>query len=156
MIRLHQNRLVRAVLPALSILVVAGAGCQSTGKSDSSSFASVIIHGNTPGQIKPVALEVFQADGYQLDRADLYKLEFAKLGSHWDNFAYGNWIDSSTWVRVKLEIVPVPTTSCRVQCRAFVVRDKGSSTEEEIALSHMKRKPFQKLLDKIAAQLGNP
>lgn len=114
----------------------------------------VNIRGNTPGQIKPVALEVFQQQGYQVARATPNQLEFDKPATRWDNLAYGNWVDSPLWLRVKVDLVPSAAPGCRLECRVYLVRDKGNATEEELPLRHAKRTPYQELLDKIAARFS--
>ena len=100
-----------------NLLLVAGclvsaSGCRSTGATPSASFASVVISGNTPGQIRNEAVEVFTHDGYTVTRADPGNLVFEKEGSRMNNFAYGSWIgDTPVWMRVKAAIVPLPEMS---------------------------------------------
>ena len=48
---------------ALGLLSTA---CQSTDKPASASFASVVITGNTPGQIGDTSSDVFREDGYKV------------------------------------------------------------------------------------------
>jgi len=47
-------------------------------------------------------------------------------------------------------VVPAGEISYRLQCRAYLVRDRGSSTEEEIAIGKLKAGRYQELLDQVA------
>ncbi len=148
----------RKQVPTLSFLMaicLGGfliAGCRSD-KSASSSFAWVVIRGNTPGQIENVAQEVFVENGYKKVASRPGTLVFERKGSAMDDVAYGGWT-GHVWVRVKAAVVPVGEAAFRLECTAYRVEDKGMSTEEETKLwrSH----PYQKLLDQVARQLKNP
>ena len=128
-------------------------GCSSSGKPASARFASVEIRGNTPGQIREVTIEVFKENGYSVSRAKLDAMVFEKEGTKWDNFSYGNWVDDKgVWVRVKASIMPVSETTFRLQCHAYMIRDRGGSTEEEVALNNFQSHTYQKLMDEVAAR----
>jgi hypothetical protein len=138
-------------LLALGLLSTA---CQSTDKPASASFASVVITGNTPGQIGDTASDVFREDGYKVAQRDPNHLVFEKEGTRMDNFAYGSWMgDTPVWIRVKGSVVPAGEMTFRLQCTAYMVRDIWSSTEEEVALGGLHRGPYQKLLDEVARRL---
>jgi hypothetical protein len=146
-------RLLRHVLVAFCL--VAASGCRSTDKSASGGFASVMISGNTPGQIRNKTVEVFRADGYKVARSDPDHMIFEKEGSGMNNFAYGNWVgDTLVWVRVKASVVAAGEMTFRLQCRAYIVRDIGGSTEEEIPLSGFRKGPYQKLLEEVARRFS--
>ena len=133
-------------------LALAGTvGCRSTQPTDSGGFASVVIPGNTPGQIRDVAVEVFRNHGYSAEKKDPGNLIFEKEGSGMNNFAYGNWLtDSKVWIRVKAAIVPVGEMTARLECRAYIVRDRAGSTEEELPVSRLHSGQYQKLLNEVA------
>ncbi len=134
---------------------MSGAGCRSTAKPESARFASVEIHGNTPGQIRDVAVAVFQEKDYKLAQPGLNSFVFEKEGSQLRNLAYGNWIgDTPIWIRVKASIVPVEEATFRLECHAFMLRGKAETTEEEIPISNFHSGPYQKLLDEVAKRLG--
>ena len=136
---------------SFTLALAAIVGCRSTHSTDSGGFASVVIPGNTPGQIRDVAVEVFGNHGYSAARKDPANLVFEKEGSGMNNFAYGNWLtDSKVWIRVKAAIVPVGEMTARLECRAYYVRDRASSTEEELPVSRLHRGQYQKLLDEVA------
>ncbi len=75
-----------------------------------------------------------------------------------NNLAYGNWeSDKRLWTRVKASIVPVQGTVYRLQCHAFMVRDKGEPTfEEEVKLQNYSGHGYQKLLEEVARRLTPP
>jgi hypothetical protein len=138
----------------LFIFCVLGAGCHSTDQP-ASSFASTTISGNTPGQIRDAALLVFREDGYRAAQLDPGALIFEKEGTRMNEIAYGNWLgDIPVWVRVKASVVPYGEMTYRLQCQAFMVRDRGTGAEEEVALGGLHRGPYQKLLDKVAQRLA--
>ena len=141
-------------IAVLWLLCLISAGCHSTSQT-ASNFASTTISGNTPGQIRDAAVSVFQADGYQAIRIDPAGLIFEKEGSRMNEIAYGNWLgDIPVWVRVKASVVSAGEMVYRLQCQAFMVRDRGTGAEEEVALSSLHRGAYQKLLDKVAQQLA--
>jgi hypothetical protein len=145
-------------LRLLSILIAGlcgllGPGCQSTGKPVSARFASVEIRGNTPGQIRDVAIAVFKENGYKVSQVKPETMVFEKEGTKWNNFAYGDWGgDATVWIRVKTSIVPVAEGISRLQCHAYMIRDRGGATEEEIELSSFGSHPYQKLMDEVAGR----
>ena len=130
--------------------------CESTGKPASGQFASVELQGNTPGQIRDVAVEVFKEHQYVVSRSRPDTMVFEREGTEWDNIAYGNWMGGAVWVRVKASIVPVSEGTFRLQCNAFMVRDRGGSTEEETKLTSLKSHSYQKLLDEVSQRLHGP
>jgi hypothetical protein len=143
------------LLFVLCLLGCAGTGCRSTGGSSSQPFASVEIRGHTPGQIHDVALEVFREHGYKLTQPGPTRLVFEKPASKMDNLAYGNWVgDTPIWVRIKVAIVPFTEAVFRLQCEAFLVRDKGSTVAEEIQISRVRARPYKKMLEATARRLG--
>jgi len=125
-------------------------GCQSTGKPASARFASVEIQGNTPGQIRDMTTQVFTEHQYHASHSNMDSMVFEKEGTGWNNVAYGNWTGEGVWERVKASIVPVSEGKFRLQCNAYMVRDKGGTTEEEIKLSSLKSHRYQKLLNEVS------
>jgi len=130
------------------------AGCHSTEPPGGSHFASVEIRGNTPGQISEAAAEVFQSEGYEVAQGGPTHMVFEKKASAMDNFAYGNWLDTAVWERVKASIEPVSEATFRLQCQAYLLRDRGGTTEEEIKLTGVHSSTYQKLLDRVAKRLN--
>jgi hypothetical protein len=134
---------------------IATAGCHSTPEAESGILSWVVLRGNTPGQIAQVTTEVFQKHDYKVSEAGLNRLMFEKKGSAMNNIAYGSWMkDDPIWVRVRVSIVPAGEQMFRLQCRAWLVRDKDGATEEEIKIHHMHHRPYDELLGEVAARLG--
>ena len=140
---------------ALGLCGIIASGCQSTSRRTLPSFASVEIHGNTPGQIGDMGVVVFEEKGYKLASRDLTRLVFEKQGSHLRNLAYGNWLGGPPiWIRVKASIVPTGQAAFKLECQAFMIRGRGEPLEEEIAISNINAGPYQKLLDEVAGRLA--
>ena len=150
-----RRRLAIFVLLVVCLAGLIASGCRSARKPASARFAAVELQGNTPGQIRKVAAEVFRTNGYKVVTTGLTNLIFEKEGTTMNNVAYGNWMGGTpVWVRVKGEIVPVSEGIFRLQCHAYMVRDKGSAAfEEETQLSNFRRRPYQRLLDQVAMRL---
>lgn len=137
---------------ALLVLLLLIAGCATRDKP--SYIASVEIQGNTPGQIAAVTEAVFTENGYKLAGGSATKPVFEKPGSGMNKFAYGDWVgDTEILVRAKVNITMIGEAAWRVDCTPFLVKDKGRSMEEEIKVSSVHHKPYQKLLDDVAARL---
>ena len=156
-LRVKQNgRIPLKPLVSLAFCVGAGllTGCHSTEPPGGSHFASVEIRGNTPGQISEAAVEVFQSEGYEVAKGGPTHMVFEKKASAMDNFAYGNWLDTAVWERVKASIEPVSEATFRLQCQAYMLRDRGGTTEEEIKLTGVHSSTYQKLLDRVAKRLN--
>ncbi len=141
-------------LAATGLASLLCAGCAATGSSATARFAAVEITGNTPGQIGSVAVQVFHDHGYDAIQTELSSLVFEKRAKGISNLTYGNWADDTPlFTRVKVEILPAGERTYRLQCQAFMVRDRGSPVEEEIKLSRLRSHAFQQLLEEIANRL---
>ena len=145
-------------LPAGFVLLAClllATGCGSTGKSGSSSFASVEITNRTPEQIREATVAVFMENGYTMGPSGSTELVFEQEGSRMNEIAYGNWMGGTpVYVRVKASIVPLAEGKYRLQCSAGMVRDRGDSFfEEDVKLANIRRRPYQDLLDKVAKRL---
>ena len=104
-----------------------------------------------------MVMDVFRNHGYETVQSGATNLVFEKKASTWNNFTYGNWGDeASLTIRVKTNIVPVGEQAFMLECQAFIVRDRGRSTEEETKLSNMKRHSYQEILDEVAKRLQPP
>jgi len=144
--------LAGALLASASI---GGTGCKSLDKPASASFASVRITGRTAEQIRAATVVVFQQDGYTPTKVAGPEMVFEKEGSRWDQIAYGSWVnDAAVWIRVRASLVPLPPDAFRLQCQAYVIRNKGDPlTEDPVRLRHNHSKPYQALLDKVRGQV---
>jgi hypothetical protein len=118
-----------------------------------SPFASVEIHGNTPGQVKAGTIDVFGKNGYALSDDRKEDLVFEKRAGAWNNLAYGGWPgETPVWLRLRVSIRKAPELGVRLECRAFRVLDHGGPTEEETPVRAAGHGPYQKLLDEVAGR----
>jgi len=98
---------------------------------------------------------VFQEHGFKATEPGFDHLVFEKKGSTMNEIAYGGWMgETPVWVRVKLSVVPVAEGTCRLQCDAYLVQDKGSPIEEEKRIGSMHRGQYRKLLEEVARRLN--
>jgi hypothetical protein len=148
-----QNLLTSILIASASMAFVA---CKSLDKPASASFASVRIQGHTPEQIRAATVVVFEQDGYAATDIRHAEMIFEKEGSRWDQIAYGSWVnDAPVWLRVKASVVPLTGESYRLQCQAYMVRNKGDPlAEDQVRMRNNHSKPYQQLLDKVLGQVN--
>jgi hypothetical protein len=144
---------VRVALLGIACAVFS-TGCLSSGKSDAASFASVVISGHTMVQIEEATTAVFRAHEYTRKDGGA-DLRFERDGTRTDQAAYGGWLDESrVKVRVRAQIVPLGAGLYRLQCRVWMVKNPGDSFfEEEVKLTSLSSRPYQKLLNEVASRL---
>jgi len=147
---LHRCR----VVPILAAVVLLAAGCR-TSRPASASFASVEISGKSKEEILTATVAVFTADGYHAMYNVRDELLFEKEGTRGDEIAHGGWIaDTGVRKRVRAEVVSPAPNEYRLQCHAYIVRHPGDSVfEDEVRLKNVRARPYQKLLDEVAARL---
>lgn len=148
---------MRAIICCLALVsaLLASAGCRSTSKPADAQFAAVDISGQTPARISAITFSVFEANGYLVADTDPKKPIFEKQASGMNNLKWGNWIsDTRVWERVRVTITPRLDSMCRVQCQAFVLRDRGSVLEEEIKISGIHSGKYQEMLEDVAKRLS--
>jgi hypothetical protein len=130
-------------------------GCHSTEKPESKPYASVVVQGNTPGQIAAAATEVLHENGYSPVQVEPPNLVYEKRGNRWAQIKYGSAIDDTPiFVRVKVAIVPAGEAQFRLDAHAYYVWDKGGPTEQEITSNLPRSGPIQKMLEEIVRRLG--
>ncbi len=145
-------------LAMLGVAALVSAGCR-TSEPASASFASVKISGKTPQEICQSAGTVFTEDGYKVLSLDPGGMIFQKEGTRGQSIAYGGVVDthygSTTAVRVRAAVVELGADTCRLQCKAYIVRDASESAffQDETPLANIRSRPYQNLLDKVAKQL---
>ena len=154
----RSNHLIRSFFLAAGLagLTVALTGCSSVPAS--ASFASVVIHNQTPDQIQNVASQVFRENGYRGGATGPSSMMYQREGTAANNLAYngitGAYYGAATIVRVKAEIVDLGEGSNRLQCQTYMVRNAGDSFfEEETRLTNMRSGPYQKLLNEVAQRM---
>ena len=141
----------------LALTAFAVSGCR-TGEPASASFASVTISGKSSDEICKTAAAVFQEDGYQVGSLSPSNMIFQKEGSRGQSLAYGGLVDTHygavTVVRVRAQLVDLGAGSYRLQCKAYMVRNANDSFfEDESAVTNIRSRPYQNLLDKVATRL---
>jgi hypothetical protein len=145
-------------IPWALLLIALGAGlagCSSLAKPGSGAFASVQIPGHTRDQVRGAVVLEFEQDGYTAVEVKREEMVFEKEGTRWDQMAYGSWLEKNVWLRVTVSVVPLGDAAWWVQCQAFMVRGKGNPTQEEpVPLRKKQNKPYQAVLDKVAARLA--
>ena len=130
-------------------------GCSTTntaGEKDKNSTASVQIHGISVGAVRGAAIDVFEGHGYKVGRMDRETVVFEKVASKWDNAAYGNWTEAQLYSRVQVTAQAMDQSTVRLSCQAYLVRDKGGATEEQI--KPYRKGSYEKLLEEVAGRLN--
>jgi len=98
--------------------------------------------------------QVFQEHGFQPVETGVDHLVLERKASEMDNLTYGGWAgDTPLWVRVKLSVMTVVERTCRLECKAYFVEDKGSVIEKEVPVKRLHRGDYQKFLEEVAGRL---
>jgi hypothetical protein len=139
-------------------LALLGAGCGSLKGPGSASFASVKIEHHSQEEIVAATAKVFTEDGYTGGLRGQHKMVFEREASRATTLSqsglYATHMGARTVNRVRLEIVPLGDSSTyRVQCQAYVVRDAGAMLEDEVRLTNLRSAPYQALLNKVKKEL---
>jgi hypothetical protein len=155
----HSALIVTMAAAGLGLaLLAAVSGCRSLGQPASASFASVTISNHTTDEIAAATARVFGADGYRGGRNVSGQMIFEKEASRGTSFAREGIVaaqgGATTINRVRVEIVPLSGGVHRLQCKAFMVTG-GSDPffQDEVPVAHIRRAPYQALLDKAAKEL---
>ena len=133
--------------------------CSSTGKPASASFASVVIQNRSLSEIASATTAVFQTEGYtRYGGAADGEMTFEREASKGKQMAYsglgGSYYDEAVNERIRAEIVSLGADSYRLQCKAYIIRSADSAFhQEEVPLSNLRSRPYQKLLNQVAERL---
>jgi len=147
-------RPLTAVQFAFCALALSLTGCHSHPPAPKQETSELVIHGNTPGQIRRVTEQVFVEKGYESMHNDKTGLMvFEKKGTKWETLAYGDW-SGSVWVRVDVSLEPAGEEAFRLAYKARLLEDRGETTEEEVRMAHINNRPFQEILAEIGKRLG--
>jgi hypothetical protein len=141
-----------ALAATLGLALLALSGCGTSRGSGKSSTVTVLIRETSPSAVRGATIDVFETHGYKVGRLDRQSLVFEKPGSKWNDIVYGDWMESRTWNRVRVEVETVDESSVRLRATAYIVQDKGGAIEEQV--KSYRRAPYQELLDEIAARLN--
>jgi hypothetical protein len=139
----------------LCICGLLAGGCSSTkDKPESARFAAVEVVVHNTEKLRSVTADVLHEHGYKAATGSVSTLVFEKQGSSLNNLAYGNWMGTGIWSRVKISFVPVSGDVFRLEAHAFLVRNKGEVLEEEMPVSNIHSGQYQKMLNEIAKRLA--
>jgi len=142
--------LSKTLIAWISILLLC-VGCKTAGPN-SAPLASVVVTGNTPGQINRAIEGVFSRHSYRLVESGPANCIFEKRASLSANIAYSNWSTPIT-IRAKTRLVPVGEATFRIECTAVHLRDAGSTVEEQLP-GCPKSGQFEKMLKEVQTSLG--
>lgn len=143
----------RLLFLATCLGLVLATGCASNG-SGSRGRTEVTIYGQELGDIRSVAIAVFQDQEFDLTGATRNELVFQRKGSTWDDVVHGTWMDDGIWERVTVSIQSEGPDIWLLEARATMVRDPDRGFfEEEKPVSRLGHKPYQNLLEEIKSRL---
>ncbi|MFO1476142.1 MAG: hypothetical protein U1F98_05770 [Verrucomicrobiota bacterium] len=143
------------VLSLVALLGVCGCGTLSAPFTDG--YAEVRIAGHTREEIHDTLVSVFESDGYSVVIPSQDRPVFEKVAPVNYQGAYRSIGGKPVDVRVKVTISRLKADTYRIACTPHIVRDNGDPyVEEEVPLSNMRIRPYQKLLDQVAAELNPP
>ncbi len=147
-----------AFIAIVSLALLAATGCRSLTEPAGASFASVTIKNHTADEIAKVTTSVFSEDGYIGGKSSTGELVFQREASRATTLARDGVVATQggarTMNRVKAQIVPVSDGVYRLQCQAYMVTGAGDSFfEDEVAMTNLRRAPYQSLLNKVEKQL---
>jgi len=136
------------------LCILSLAGCRSHPAPQQLPISELVIHGNTPGQIRKVTEAVFTEKGYEtMHKSGQSPMVFEKKGTKWENLAYGDW-SGPVWIRVDVSLERAGEEAFRLDYKARLLQDRGETTEEEVRMAHINVRPFQEILAEIGKRLG--
>ena len=142
---------------AAALLVLGAAtltGCQSNRQAGSYSHAAETIKGRSDAEIRQVTKSVFGEDGYALVAEGPAFMAFQKPGTRRDAIKWGGWYGDGVAIRARVMMTALADNSCVLQLDMFAVRDASDPVfESENRMLMVNKRPYRKLMDKIAKQL---
>lgn len=148
------------VLGTLALtLALSGIGCKSSGEKPprSASLVSLPIHGSDAITIRNATLAVFTEQLFESLYVGESKLVFEKRGSFMKDLAYGSWMNSAVWIRVKIDITKYGATSHLLECDPFAVSGRNDSFfEEERRLTRLSKGTYKDLLREVKRRVEPP
>jgi hypothetical protein len=145
-----------ALVLAVGLGGLAGAGCSSIGKRALPVLGSVEIRGVPIERVSDVTAEVFHDHGYKVADRGYTTLTFVRDGSAMSNVAYGNWMGSRIRERARVSLIELSGGGYKLECSATLVRNEGEPVEDEITISKWHGPKYQKLLREVARRLKAP
>ena len=128
-------------------------------KPAGASFASVVIVNQTPDNIRQATVAVFLENGYQQIPMSDGSLVFQREATRREQLDYaglaGTQQGTQVAMRVRVKITVKDPSADWLECRAYAVTDPGQGVfEQTTALFDFQSKPYQKLLNQVAARLA--
>jgi len=126
-------------------------------RPDVNALAFVEIHGHEALEVARAVSEVFREAAFRpapLAPNKVMKLVFEKEATMTDSVVYGDW-SGKVWYRVKISIETPDLNVHLVKCDAYRVVGHGDPRFEEETRISFRKGPYQELLDKVKARLGN-
>ena len=143
-----------AGLMLLMCVLLGMAGCRSTTPTGAKAAAFNIIEGHSLTQIRLAAIDVFRASGYTVASAYGRNLVFERRMTTMTDIAFGAWLDTTVWLRVKLRIEELNPDVNILECNIYrIVDHDNKAMEEEKEAYEMSHRPFKELLAKIKAKV---
>jgi hypothetical protein len=145
-------------LLAAGMFLLAGPGCRSLNGPGSASFASVTIENHSAAEITAATTRVFAANGYRGGPSAAQRMVFDKEASRATSLSregvVGTQAGAQTINRVRVDLISLTGGQYRLQCQAYMVTG-GSDPffQDEVPLAHIRRRPYQSLLDQVAKEL---
>jgi hypothetical protein len=153
----------RALLKCALFICLLGtmisSGCSSMNKPAEASFASVIIINQTPDTIRQAAIGVFQDNGYQMMPQADGSLVFEREATRREQIDYAGFAGTQQGekvdMRVRVNITVKDPGAYWLECKAYAVANPGQGVfEQSTPLFDFQGKPYQKLLNQVAARLA--
>jgi len=129
-------------------------GCQSAKKPGSTSHAAVQIQGHSLEEIGQVTAAVFREAEYVQTTASAEDMVFERPGSRRDALKWGGWEGAGVTMRVKVRATRMLDGRYLVTADVYAVQNSSDAffrTESRVVMAN--RRPYQKLLDKVAKRL---
>ena len=140
-------------LALLALGLVGLAGCQSAKPGDMS-HAAIRLHGHSLVDIQQTTSAVFREEGYALASTTAEEMVFDRPGSRRDALKWGGFLGAGVTMRVKVRLSVMLDGDQLVQADAYAVQNSGDPFfQSESRNVLLNRRPYQKLLDKVAKRL---
>jgi hypothetical protein len=147
---------VAAALTTL-LLLLGPTACSSNRGSSDQGHASVLIKGHPAEQVRLVAKQVFNEQGYVLQTSLPDEMVFQRPGGGGSALLYGGWDGSGVVQRIRVHFYSAGEVSVNVVATVFAVRNAGDRVmEEESRKLVLSRGPYKKMLAEIQRRMTTP
>ncbi len=141
------------------LAAIFSSGCRSMDKPESAGFAAVVISNQSVQTIQQTAVTVFQQNGYQAMTLADGSVSFEREATEREQRQYAGFVGAhegqKVIMRVQIKIEQKNPGACWLSCKAYAVCNPGQGVfETTTALFNFQSKPYQKLLNQVAARLA--